>query len=76
VCAKGDIRTVHVHVVTARSEEWGNLLVRDRLRRDQHLRATYERVKMDLAARFPHDRPGYTAAKRAFFERNLMAGAD
>jgi GrpB-like predicted nucleotidyltransferase (UPF0157 family) len=67
-----EVRTVHVHVVSADSIEWANYLrFRDMLRRDPRLRDAYERLKRDAAARFPHDRASYTAAKHVFIRGAL-----
>ncbi len=60
----GSVRTVHLHVVSESSAAWVDyrrfhaLLVRD-----ADARSRYQSAKRELAARFAHDRPGYTAAK-------------
>lgn len=59
----------HVHIVPYGSRQWRRYLVfRDHLRRDSGARATYERMKRDLAARFPNNRRAYTSAKVQFIE--------
>jgi GrpB-like predicted nucleotidyltransferase (UPF0157 family) len=69
-----DVRTVHVHVVAADSVEWRNYLrFRDVLQRDPQRRHEYERLKRELADRYPNDRPAYTAGKRLFIQRVLSA---
>jgi GrpB-like predicted nucleotidyltransferase (UPF0157 family) len=66
-------RVAHVHVVERGDRCWPlYLLFRDRLRADPSARRRYADVKQDLAGRFPHDRPKYTAGK-AHFIRRLLA---
>lgn len=63
----GEPRTHLAHAVVHGGRHWvRNLRFRDRLRGDPELATAYEALKMDLAARFSHDRAGYTAAKRDF----------
>jgi GrpB-like predicted nucleotidyltransferase (UPF0157 family) len=60
-------RTHHLHIVVHDGELWRDRLVfRDRLRADPDAAARYERLKIDLAARYRDDREAYTAAKGAF----------
>ena len=60
-------RIAHVHVVSDGDPQWSRYLaVRDRLRADPAARAAYAELKLELAARFPRDRPAYTAGKDAF----------
>ena len=62
-------RIAHVHAVEHGGPAWlGYLAFRDRLRRDAVARDRYERLKAELAARFPHDRASYTAGKHVFIE--------
>ena len=66
----GVVRTHLVHAVTFGGHHWvRNLRFRDSLRADPALRAGYERLKVDLAARYPEDRAAYTAAKAEFIDR-------
>jgi GrpB-like predicted nucleotidyltransferase (UPF0157 family) len=44
------------------------LRFRDSLRADAKLRDAYAALKRELAARYPTDRPRYTAEKTAFIE--------
>ena len=60
-------RIAHVHVVSDGDPQWSRYLaVRDRLRADPTARAAYAELKLELAARFPRDRPAYTAGKDGF----------
>lgn len=66
------IRTHLVHAVVADSQEWRDYLAfRGALLRDPELAKEYDLLKRALAARFPDDRPSYTAAKGEFIERVL-----
>jgi len=66
------IRTHLVHAVVADGEAWRNYLAfRDALSSDQELAKEYDSLKRGLAAKFPDDRPSYTAAKGHFIERVL-----
>lgn len=65
----GEPRTVLLHAVEYGGYHWNrNLRFRDRMRADPELRAAYEELKVDLAARFADRRAEYTAAKRAFID--------
>jgi GrpB-like predicted nucleotidyltransferase (UPF0157 family) len=56
-----------LHIVEYNGSEWRqNLWFRDRLRGDAALRASYQSLKEQVAARFPLDRARYTDAKSAF----------
>lgn len=62
-------RTHHLHLVGDREELARCLRFRDTLRADRRLAGDYAALKLDLAARMPDDREGYTAAKTAFVLR-------
>jgi GrpB-like predicted nucleotidyltransferase (UPF0157 family) len=65
----GLARTHLTHVIEHGGEQWRRcLLFRDRLRAEPKLRRAYEALKLDLAARYPDNRPAYTAGKSAFIE--------
>ena len=65
----GERRTVLLHAVEHGGYHWRrNLRFRDRMRTEPELRAAYERLKVDLAARFADKRADYTAAKKAFID--------
>ena len=65
-------RIAYVHVVSTEDPQWRRYLAfRDRLRGDVTARASYERMKRELAERFPNDREGYAAAKESFI-RGLL----
>jgi GrpB-like predicted nucleotidyltransferase (UPF0157 family) len=66
------VRTHHIHMVTRHrnfAQHWERLLFRDRLIEHPQIACEYERLKIDLAKRYPKDRVAYTQAKRDFIER-------
>jgi len=66
---KGVVRTHLLHAVEHDGHHWQrSLRFRDRLRADPALAADYERLKVELAARYPNSRAEYTAAKAAFID--------
>ena len=58
-------RTHHLHVRIP-ADAAAELAFRDRLRSDGALARRYERLKEELAARYPTDREAYTEGKTAF----------
>lgn len=66
-------RTHHLHLVAGREELGRHLRFRDILRADADVAAQYAALKRDLAARLPHDREGYSAAK-TYFVRRIESG--
>ena len=57
-------RVVHLHVVDHGAAQWRRYLTfRDLLLANSEARESYERMKRDLAAKFPRDRKAYQAAK-------------
>lgn len=63
---KREPRTHHVHLVHLGHDLgfwWEHLLFRDYLRAFPEAARRYETVKLDLARRFPNDRPSYTSSK-------------
>jgi len=68
LCKPSDLeRTHHLHLVPYGSSLWRDRLAfRDRLRRDEPLRAAYRDLKLELARAFRDDREAYTEAKTAF----------
>jgi GrpB-like predicted nucleotidyltransferase (UPF0157 family) len=65
-------RTAHLHLVERDDPQWGRYVrFRDLLRSDREIRARYEAVKLELAARFPHDRTAYTDGKDGFIREAL-----
>jgi len=69
---KGVERTHHVHLVELDSRQWTDYLrFRDTLRRNVELLRDYERVKVELGARFCRDRASYTREKAEFICRVL-----
>ncbi|GGJ22023.1 GrpB family protein [Deinococcus roseus] len=63
---KRNPRTHHVHVVELGNDNgfwWEHLLFRDHLRTHPEAARRYEHIKLQLAARYPNDRPSYTSSK-------------
>lgn len=61
---ENDTRTHHIHVVLYGSREWNDYLdLRDYLNADKTAAEEYERVKAELAERYPDDRGAYTEGK-------------
>lgn len=66
------VRTHHLHLVPLGNPLWNErLALRDALRIDDNLRAEYQTLKLELAAKYRHDREGYTEAKSPFIRRVL-----
>jgi GrpB-like predicted nucleotidyltransferase (UPF0157 family) len=73
--SKGSPRTHHLHMVTMESVFWReHLIFRDHLKENPSVARAYDRLKQDLAARFPADRDAYTNGKEAFI-RDLLQKA-
>lgn len=71
---KGEPRTHHLHLVLATSDFWrSHLLFRDYLRANPLVAKKYERLKIDLAEKFPADRDAYLKGKSDFIENVLRA---
>ena len=69
IFGKGAARTHIVHFVEHGGEGWRQgLAFRDRLLADPKVAEAYQRLKVELAARYPNDRAAYTAGKSAFVE--------
>lgn len=69
-------RTHHLHLVPTDSERFRNeLAFRDALRANPDLAESYAATKQKLAARFKHDREGYTNAKEPFIREALQGRA-
>jgi GrpB-like predicted nucleotidyltransferase (UPF0157 family) len=64
----GSRRSHHVHVTEPDGEMWQRLAFRDYLRADPEEAATYQRLKLRLAAGHQTDREAYTDAKSAYIE--------
>ena len=72
---KGNPVRVHAHVVQEDSPHWPRWIgFRDLLRADGEMRCEYTALKRELVARFPHNRPAYTAAKSDFIARAIAKG--
>ena len=64
------IRTHHLHMVEAGFvEHWDRLLFRDYLAARPQVALQYQRLKLDLASAYPHDRVAYTRGKTEFIVR-------
>jgi GrpB-like predicted nucleotidyltransferase (UPF0157 family) len=67
-----DVRTIHLHIVTSDDVQWANYIrFREMLLQDSELRERYAQLKAEMEARYPDDRPSYTAAKHDFIQRAL-----
>jgi GrpB-like predicted nucleotidyltransferase (UPF0157 family) len=65
---------VHLHGVVLGSQFWQEYITfRNALRSDSALLAEYQSLKIELAARFVHDKSSYTAAKTPFIRSVLTA---
>ncbi len=63
----GELRTHHLSLAEPASHHHRVTLgFRDALRQNPDLAAAYARLKLDLAQRFPFDRPAYTHGKSEF----------
>lgn len=72
VFGKERARTHLAHFVEHGGEAWTNCLAfRDRLRADPERARAYERLKLELAAKFPEDRASYSAAKTVFVAETI-----
>ena len=72
----GEIRMYHLSLAESDSR-YHRLTIgfRDALRRDPQLAAAYARLKLDLAKRFPLDRPAYIEGKSQFVRDVLASSA-
>jgi GrpB-like predicted nucleotidyltransferase (UPF0157 family) len=69
---KGVERTHHVHLVELDGRQWNDYLrFRDALRTNAQMACEYERIKIELGARFCRDRASYTREKAEFIRRVL-----
>ena len=72
---RGQELTHYLHVLLIHEPAWSNYLrFRDHLTAHPAARDAYMRLKEDLAAEYPGDRAGYTAAK-AMFIHDILAAA-
>jgi len=68
----GELRTHHLSLAEPGSRHHRTTLAfRDALRHDPELAAAYARLKLELAQRFPRDRPAYIEGKTHFVEQVL-----
>lgn len=73
---KGEPRTHHLHIVHADSEfRRSHLLFRDYLRENAFAAKEYEKLKIDLAAKYPRNRNAYLEGKAEFIENILSKAA-
>jgi len=69
---RGDPRKYHLHLTDIGSAFWNDhLAFRDFLRADPETAAAYALLKLELAARYPRDRPSYIEGKTSFVESVL-----
>ncbi len=65
-------RTHQLHMLEVTNPDWeAMLLFRDYVRRHPDVAAEYQRLKLDLARRFPNRRGEYTAGKESFVKAVL-----
>ena len=65
---------VHLHAVVLGSSLWqAHIAFRDALRSDRTLFAQYHSLKIELAARFQHDKSSYAEAKGPFIRSALTS---
>jgi GrpB-like predicted nucleotidyltransferase (UPF0157 family) len=70
------VRTHHVHIVELDGDQWRTYLrLRDWLRVNAEARATYDRVKQELAANHQDDRRAYTTGKAQLIAALLHSAA-
>ncbi|MHA1977877.1 MAG: GrpB family protein [Candidatus Hodarchaeales archaeon] len=69
---KGSPRLFHLHFVRYESKEWkDHILFRDILLQDEGKRYRYQKLKMELAQKFPTERNKYAEAKTPFINQIL-----
>ena len=67
-----DTRSCHIHVVPYESEKWkDDLAFRDYLRNHEDAAKAYEKVKEELALKYPDDRSSYTKGKEEIIHQLL-----
>ena len=67
-----DTRSCHIHVVPYDSRKWkDDLAFRDYLRNHEDAARAYEKVKEELALKYPDDRSSYTKGKEAIIHQLL-----
>ena len=65
-------RTHHLHVLERTHSQWHDMIFfRDYLRTHPKIAAEYQRLKLELAQQFPHDREAYTDGKHTFVQNIL-----
>lgn len=75
--ADGERLRIHLHAVVEGGPIWReHLAFRDALRGDDALRAAYQALKCDLAARHAGDKAAYTDAKTPFIRAVIAAHLD
>ena len=67
-----DTRSCHIHVVPYESEKWkDDLAFRDYLKNNEDAARAYEKVKEELALKYPDDRSSYTKGKEEIIHQLL-----
>ncbi|QPC46966.1 GrpB family protein [Mangrovibacillus cuniculi] len=65
-----DFRTHHLHVVQHDSNEWNRMIhFRDYLRENVNVALEYNKLKEELAVKFPNNREEYTKGKEDFVKQ-------
>ena len=68
----GQVSTQHVSLYLPGSQNFAELVrFRDILRENAAVRRAYQALKLDLAEKFPKNRPAYTQAKTGFIRKTL-----
>jgi len=76
VLGEQDCRTHHIHIVQRQGVEWQNYIrFRDYLTAHPDRAREYERLKQDLAERYPQDRASYTEGKADLIREILAESA-
>lgn len=70
---ENDLRSHHIHVVEYNSVEWNNYInFRNYLNEFTDEAKKYEKLKIDLANKYPNDRGAYTAGKMELISQILQ----
>jgi GrpB-like predicted nucleotidyltransferase (UPF0157 family) len=74
VKAADTLPRIHLHCVVLNSALWqDHISFRDALLSDSALAAQYQTLKMELAAKFAHDKAAYTESKAPFIQAVIRA---
>ena len=69
LCSSPDVRTQHLHLVPVDGIQWANYLnFRDYMKTYPHKAKAYEKVKQQLAKKYPNSRKNYTLEKTRYIQ--------